>query len=164
MTRRWLVLPSVASTLRLSLLKSLLSEALTRVSAFRHFARALPWKKVLSRISSGNTVTRWVVTCRFLTLLLWSACGGTGEFYARVWNVAGPTPGVMLTLVGVWSLTEGRPASCRFFKPRSANVQPSRLFANLLSGCGPFSFFFFEGRKTNSSDTGAERIVLDWND
>lgn len=60
----------------------------------------------------------------------------------------------------------GRAACCRFFKPWSANVQPSRLLANLQSGSGPFYFFylflfiffFFERwclreEKNNLSDT-----------
>lgn len=106
-TRRWLMLPWVASTLLLSAkcLKSQLSKAWQGCQALRFSAWVLlREKEVFSRHSFRKCVTRWVVTCWLLTLLPWSACGQTGEFYAQFWARAAPTPGVMLTSVGVWSL------------------------------------------------------------
>lgn len=145
-TRRWLMLPRVASTLLLSAkcLKSQLSKAWQGCQALRFGAWVLLTKKqVFRRISFRKCVTRWVVTCWLLTLLLWSACGESGELYAQLSALAAPSTGRHADVGRCLKSVGGRAACCRFFKPWSANVQPSRLLANLQSGSGPFSFFFY---------------------
>lgn len=154
------MLPWIASTLLLSAkcLKSQLSKAWQGCQALRFSAWVLLREKgVFSRHSFRKCVTRWVVTCWLLTLLPWSACGQTGEFYAQLSARAAPTPGVMLTSVGVWSLWK---AGLLAVDSSSHEVPTcSRLGCWLISrvALGPPPPFFwvlvFEGRKINFSDT-----------
>lgn len=142
------MLPWVASTLLLSAkcLKSQLSKAWQGCQALRFSAWVLLREKgVFSRHSFRKCVTRWVVTCWLLTLLPWSACGQTGEFYAQLSARAAPTPGVMLTSVGVWSLWK---AGLLAVDSSSHEVPTcSRLGCWLISRVAlgpPPPFFFFE--------------------